>query len=123
MLSTAALAVGGCTSKVSVTQPSDTPGASNPGPPPPPGGGGPAVNQAPLWRTVPNIVFTQGVASSISIASFVTDPDGDPLTITEQGALPTGVTYDQANKRFVYDGSGPVASVSGIVLIADDGRP
>lgn len=121
-LSTAALAVGGCTSKVSYTQSSNTPGGSNPGNP---GGGGPppAPNQAPLWQTVPTIVFTQGVASSVSIAGFVTDPNGDPLTITEQGALPAGVTYDQANKRFVYNGSGPVASAGGIVLIADDGKP
>jgi hypothetical protein len=65
-----------------------------------------------------------GVASSISISAFVSDPNGDPLTITKNAvALPAGVTYDQANKRFVYDGIGGVGSTSGNILTADDGRP
>lgn len=127
-LSTAALAVGGCSSKVSYTPAtSSTPGSNpgnpgNPPPPPPP----PPVNQAPVWQTIPTITFTQGVAATISIAAFVSDPNGDPLTITLQPndpALPAGVTYDSANKRFVYNGSGGVATTSGHVLVADDGKP
>lgn len=82
------------------------------------------VNAAPVWSTVPTITFTQGVAGSISIAGFVTDPNGDPLTITKNAAaLPVGVTYDQANKRFVYDGIGVSGSTGGHVLTADDGKP
>lgn len=64
--------------------------------------------------------------ANVSIAAFVSDPNGDPLTITLQlpdTGLPAGVTYDQANKRFVYDGRLGVATTSGHVLIADDGKP
>ena len=82
------------------------------------------VNHPPAWSTVPTIAFAQGFASSISIADYASDPDGDPLTITKNAtALPAGVTYDAVNKRFVYDGVGGVGSTSGNVLTADDGRP
>jgi hypothetical protein len=82
------------------------------------------TNLAPTWKAVPPITFVQGVASSVSIAAFVSDPNGDALTITKNSVpLPPGVTYDQANKRFVYDGIGAVGSTSGNVLTADDGRP
>jgi hypothetical protein len=120
-LSTAALSVGACTSQVSYTPPGANPPAPNPGPgnPPPP-----PTNQAPVWQVVPNILFTQGVATSISITPYVLDPNGDALTITKNAAaLPAGVTFDAVNKRFVYDGIGAVASTSGHVLTADDGRP
>jgi hypothetical protein len=60
----------------------------------------------------------------VSIAAYASDPDGDALTITKNAAaLPAGVTYDAAGKRFVYDGIGAVASTSGHVLTADDGKP
>jgi len=83
------------------------------------------ANLPPVWQGVPTITFTQGVASSVSIASYVTDPNGDPLTITlsPPALLPPGVTYDAGNKRFVYDGVGAVGLTSGNVLIADDGKP
>jgi hypothetical protein len=82
------------------------------------------ANLPPAWRTVPNITFAQGVASSVSIASYVSDANGDALAITKNSAaLPPGVTYDAANKRFVYDGVGAVGVTSGNVLTADDGRP
>ena len=82
------------------------------------------ANLPPVWQGVPTITFTQGVASSVSIAGYVTDPNGDALTITlSSAALPPGVTYDAGNKRFVYDGVGAVGLTSGNVLIADDGRP
>jgi hypothetical protein len=80
-------------------------------------------NRAPRWRTIPAIAFTQGVASSFSIAEYVSDDDGDALAITlDDRALPVGVTFDAENLRFDYDGSGPVASSDGHVLTADDGR-
>ena len=83
-----------------------------------------AVNNPPVWSTIPTIVFAQGIASSVSIADYVTDPDGDPLTIAKNSAaLPVGVTYDPATKSFVYDGTSPVGSTNGIVLTANDGKP
>src|SRR2546426_3470478 len=94
---TAGLAVAGC---YGGPEPKSSPAASPP--PPPPG------NRAPVWQTVPTITFTQGVASSISIAGYVSDPDGDALTISMNGLLPSGVTFDAAGKRFVYDGAGTV---------------
>jgi len=82
------------------------------------------ANLPPVWQGVPTITFTQGIASSISIAVYVSDPNGDALAITMfSGTLPAGVTYDAGNKRFVYDGMGAVGTGSGNVLTADDGRP
>ena len=82
------------------------------------------ANFPPVWSTVPTITFTQGVASSVSIAPYVTDLNGDPLTITLTSAgLPLGVSYDAGNKRFVYDGVGAPSATSGNALTADDGRP
>jgi hypothetical protein len=75
---------------------------------------------------VPTITFTQGQASSVSIAGYVSDANGNPLTIALQPgdpALPAGVTYDPVGKRFVYDGIGSVGSTNGHVLTADDGQP
>lgn len=83
-----------------------------------------AVNRAPVWSTIPTIAFAQGIPSSISIADYVTDPDGDPVTIAKNAVtLPVGVTYDAASKSFIYDGSGPVGTTSGNILTADDGKP
>jgi hypothetical protein len=115
-LTTAALVVAGCGggSQVAYDTASNAP-ASNPGGP---------TNQPPVWQTVPTITFTQGVAQSISIAAYVSDPNGDPLTITKNtAALPAGITYDQANKRFVYDGVGAIATTNGHILTASDGKP
>ena len=83
-----------------------------------------AANRGPVWAAVPMIAFTVGVPATISIAAFVTDPDGDPLAIRKNAAaLPPGVTYDSATKHFVYDGVGAVYETVGHVLSADDGRP
>ena len=91
-----------------------------PGTPPPPPSG---VNHAPEWQTISTIAFTQGVAATFSIAGYVSDVDGDALTILKNSAaLPPGVTYNAANKEFVYDGVGALGSTSGHVLTADDGR-
>src|ERR1700704_6273061 len=101
---TAGLAVGGCYGGP------ESKGLPQAGSQPPPG------NLAPAWQTVPTITFTQGIASNISIAGYVTVPDGDALTISINSAvLPAGVTYNAANKRFVYDGVGTVGSIGGVV--------
>ena len=85
---------------------------------------GSGTNFAPVWLTVPAITFKQGVASSISIAGYVSDPNGDALTIAKNATpLPAGVTYDAAGQRFVYDGIGALASTSGHILTASDGKP
>ncbi len=111
---TAALAIGACGGPTG-----STPDAAPGGP-----GANPASNLPPVWQTVPTVSFTQGVASSVSIAAYASDPNGDALTITKNSvALPAGVTYDAAGKRFVYDGNGAVGSTGGHVLTADDGKP
>jgi len=77
-------------------------------------------NQPPVWATVPTISFQIGVASSISIAGFVSDAEA--LTITKNSAvLPAGVTFDSPGKRFLYDGAGAASNTAGHVLTADDG--
>jgi hypothetical protein len=81
------------------------------------------ANEAPQWISVPTLTFTQGIASSISVAAFVVDPNGDALTITtNEMPLPPGVSYDAAGQRFVYDGIGEAGSTDDHILTADDGR-
>jgi hypothetical protein len=100
--------------------------APAPGPGPVPGpvpGPGPATNVAPVWASIPAVQFTQGVASSFPLGSFVSDANGDALVITMNAVtLPAGVTFDAAGKRLVYDGNGAAASVNAVQMTADDGR-
>lgn len=78
-----------------------------------------AASRAPVWNEIPTITFTEGVASTFSIAAFVSDDDIEALTILKNElALPPGVTYDPATKSFVYDGIGSVGTTSGHVLTA-----
>jgi hypothetical protein len=112
---TAALAMGACGGGASDSTAAAAPAGAPPGPPP-------AGNVPPVWQTVPTIAFTLGVQSFVSIAAYVSDANaGDVLTITRSGpALPAGVSYDQAGKRFFYDGIGAVGSASNQVLTAND---
>lgn len=85
----------------------------------------PPANKAPVLNgIVPTITFSPGVAARISVASYFTDPDGDPLTITDfsPNGLPPGVTYSAATKEFVYDGNPTGGTTGGNVITADDGR-
>jgi hypothetical protein len=62
------------------------------------------------------MAFIQGVPSTFSIADYVSDSDGDELTITLNSgevSLPEGVTYDGSAKRFVHDGIGIVTTTNG----------
>src|SRR5689334_11852401 len=78
------------------------PQAPAPGPAPASG-----INVPPVWTTIPTVAFTQGIASSFSLASFVNDPNGDSLALTMNAlTLPPGVTFDAVDKRLVYDGIG-----------------
>ncbi len=114
---------GSATTNTGSNPPSNPSGNPPPPAPPPPSTPPSGANQSPVWQSIPTIAFTQGVASTFSIAGFVNDADGDPLTILKNSAaLPPGVTYDAANKQFVYDGVGAVGSTGGHVLTADDGR-
>lgn len=83
-------------------------------------GGTPVSNRAPTWLTVPTITFMLGVPATFPVSAFVSDPDGDPLTISHVGVLPAGVTFDPVNQRFLYDGSGAVQTTRDHVLSADD---
>src|SRR3979490_776311 len=76
---TAALAMGACGGASDSTSAAASANA-------PPGGNVPAPNLPPVWVAVPIITFTQGVASSVSIAAYATDPNGDALTITKNAA-------------------------------------
>lgn len=99
----------------------NAPASAAPAPSPAPG---PTTNVAPVWVNIPTVAFTQGVASSFSLASFVSDANGDALTITMNAVtLPAGVTFDAAGQRLVYNGTGAVASVGGVRMTANDGRP
>jgi hypothetical protein len=81
----------------------------------------PVVDSPPVWSEIPTITFTQGVASTFSIAAFVSDDDVAALTILKNElALPPGVTYDPATKSFIYDGLGAVGATSGHVLTATE---
>src|SRR5258706_14301095 len=111
----AGLAVAGC---YGGPEQKSSPAAPPPPPPPPPPG-----NRAPVWQTVPTITFTQGVASSISIAGYVSDPDGDALTIRMNGSLPSRAACDAAGNRSVFYAAEPVTTISGGDLVADDDRP
>jgi hypothetical protein len=87
------------------------------------GSGVVAVNHPPVWTTVPDLTFTQGVAQTLSIATYVSDADGDALAIAMNGiTLPAGVTFDAANKLFRYDGNGAAGTAPGVVLTANDGK-
>lgn len=68
------------------------------------------------WQTIPDITFTQGVASAFSIVGFVSSPLPVTIKLTS-GTPPPGVTFD--GKQFLYDGIG-AGSASGLVLTADD---
>lgn len=75
----------------------------------------------PQWSTVPDIVFTQGVASTVDMSAYVTDAQGDPFTLSvSSGTLPSGVTLDGTTKILSYDGVGAVDVKTGIIFAADD---
>lgn len=87
-------------------------------------------NRLPIAVGTPAPSFVQGIPSTYSVASFFTDLDGDPfiIVLSPGPTWPlTGITYDQPNKRFVYDGTNyglPVGSTITLPytkLIADDG--
>jgi hypothetical protein len=79
----------------------------------------PPPSPAPVWTTVPTLVFTQGVPSSISVAAYVSLAGTTALQLSLNSVtLPSGVTFNAANRSFDYDGQGGVVTTSGHVLTA-----
>lgn len=84
----------------------------------------PVANTAPVWTTVPTILFNRGHAAEISVAQYVTDKENDPITLALiTSGLSNGVTFDAPNKKFIYDGLGDLGQTAGNILNANDGKP
>ena len=82
-------------------------------------GSGASDNEAPLWSRIPAQAWTVGVPVYIDLQDYVTDPDGDTLTILLDKALPEGVTLDGS----VISGTPTAATASTTyVATADDGN-
>jgi hypothetical protein len=67
----------------------------------------------PVISTVPTISFTRGTTATASVSSYITDADttAGAITTAYTGAgLPAGVTFNAAQKRYEYDGSGDLAT-------------
>lgn len=77
------------------------------------------VNLAPVWGTVPTLDIVQG--GGVSIAGYVSDPEGDAMTLALSGALPSGVTFDAATGQFTASGSATVGLSGLLSVTADDG--
>jgi hypothetical protein len=74
------------------------------------------------WDTIPTLTFTQGLASSISVAQWLSGATGDAVAISLNSVeLPAGVTFNAATLSFDYDGIGAPASTDGHVLLANVG--
>jgi hypothetical protein len=80
----------------------------------------PAKAAAPVWNGPGNQLWAIGQPVLLDLADFVTDPDGDPLQITLDVALPPGVTLNGT----VISGT-PTAEfpTTQYVVTADDGVP
>lgn len=77
------------------------------------------VNLPPVWGGTPAPLFQVGVSASYSLLPFVSDPENDSITFASIGAaLPTGVTINNTTKALNYNGSGSIATTSGLQLRA-----
>ncbi|MDL2354141.1 MAG: hypothetical protein QFF03_02660 [Pseudomonadota bacterium] len=85
----------------------------------------PAPTPAPVattWVDVPEIAFTEGVASSFSVASYVKVSNSAAITLSLNAIpLPSGVTFNSRTLSFDYDGRGTQTNSDGHVLIATVG--
>ena len=75
---------------------------------------------APVWVTIPNQFWEVGQPVFLDLADYVSDPDGDALSISLDLALPPGVTLNGS----VISGT-PVADfpTTQYEATADDGTP
>jgi hypothetical protein len=76
-------------------------------------------NLPPVIESLPTPLFIEGTAGSYDMSQHVSDPDGNPLTLTLNGTLPQGLAWTAPN--LTYDGLGPAALSAGHTLTADDG--
>jgi hypothetical protein len=84
------------------------------------------TNLAPVWVTTPNPEFMADVSSvfpptgTYQSNGYVTDADGDPLTITKNSVPVQGLVW--TGSRFEFDGTGSAQVVGGHILTANDGQ-
>jgi hypothetical protein len=78
-----------------------------------------AAPGAPVWTTIPDQVWVVGVPVYLDLATYCTDPDGDPVTFSLSAALPAGVTLSGS----IISGT-PTAELAtaSFTAAADDGR-
>ncbi|TFH49295.1 MAG: hypothetical protein E4G89_05015, partial [Methanothrix sp.] len=83
----------------------------------------PTPNNAPTISSTPAPSFTEGVASEYDLDQHMADSDGDSMTATIGGALPSGVTLrnNSNDNALVYDGVGADVTSAGHTLTANDG--
>lgn len=113
---------GGAPGTALASGPVTTGGKLSPDSPPSPDPTGTPPPSGPVWTTVPDLNFTQGVAASISVAQYVTDSAAKTLLLAlTAGTLPPGVTFNATTKTFNYDGVGAAATTTGLVLTATEG--
>lgn len=75
----------------------------------------------PVWSALPTLSFTQGTASAIQLSNFCSEANNLPLTFALfSGTLPSGVTL--VGSLLQYNGTGPVATDSGIIFSAGVGN-
>ncbi|MEW8684173.1 MAG: hypothetical protein AB2556_00060 [Candidatus Thiodiazotropha sp.] len=80
---------------------------------------GTTANAAPVWRTIPAQTWTLGVPVYLDLNDYVTDADGDALTLSLDLALPDGVTLNDG----VISGTPTTETASATYLVtADDGN-
>jgi hypothetical protein len=73
----------------------------------------------PVWSRIPEQTWIVGVPVTIDLKEYVTDPDGDALTISLDKALPEGVTFNGG----VISGTPTAVTASApYVATADDGN-
>jgi chitodextrinase len=78
----------------------------------------PAVNLPPVWPTIPQQELTVGTSYSYTLAP--TDPEGQPLTVSQvSGTLPAGLAFTAATK--IVSGTPTTAGVSNVSFRASDG--
>jgi chitodextrinase len=77
-------------------------------------------NAAPVWQSIAQQELTTGTNYSLPIGSFVSDPEGQAVTVVQvSGVLPTGVTYNASTK--VVSGTPTATSTPTVTFRASDG--
>ncbi|MES9991790.1 MAG: hypothetical protein ABW098_07545 [Candidatus Thiodiazotropha sp.] len=75
-------------------------------------------NEPPVWSTIPAQTWTVGVPVYLDLNDYVTDADGDALTITLDKALPDGVSL---NGTIISGTPTAATDLASYAATADDG--